>query len=94
MAFDFYEAANDLAPAEAALSVVATADGVCNAVAFWFELQLDERATLSTSPYAAKARGCGPGAGSRRQRPAAVRIARRVPAQRSVLRGRRACCRP
>lgn len=54
MAFDFYEAAEDMAPAEVALRVAATAGGVCNAVAFWFELQLDETLRLSTSPYAAK----------------------------------------
>lgn len=55
MAFDFYEAAEDMAPAEVALRVAATAGGVCNAVAFWFELKLDETSRLSTSPYAAKA---------------------------------------
>ncbi|KAK9846546.1 hypothetical protein WJX81_006344 [Elliptochloris bilobata] len=54
MAFDFYEAAEDMAPAEVALRASAIAGGICNAVAFWFELQLDEAATLSTSPYAAK----------------------------------------
>ena len=55
MAFDFYEAAEDMTPAETDLRVSATADGVCNAVAFWFELQLDATTSLSTSPYAAKA---------------------------------------
>lgn len=56
MAFDFYEAAVDMTPAEAELRVSATAGGVCNAVAFWFELQLDATTSLSTSPYADKAR--------------------------------------
>lgn len=56
MAFDFYEAAEDMTPAEAELRVSATAGGVCNAVAFWFELQLDASTSLSTSPYAEKAR--------------------------------------
>ncbi len=28
--------------------------GVWNAVAFWFDLQLDEETSLSTSPYSAK----------------------------------------
>ena len=56
MAFDFYEAAEDMTPAEAELRVSATAGGICNAVAFWFELQLDATTSLSTSPYADKAR--------------------------------------
>ena len=56
MAFDFYEAAEDMTPAEAELRVSATAAGICNAVAFWFELQLDATTSLSTSPYADKAR--------------------------------------
>ena len=56
MAFDFYEAAEDMTPAEVHLCVSATAGGVCNAVAFWFELQLDATTSLSTSPYADKAR--------------------------------------
>ena len=56
MTFDFYEAAEDMTPAEAKLRVSATAAGICNAVAFWFELQLDATTSLSTSPYADKAR--------------------------------------
>ena len=31
--------------------------GVWNAVAFWFDLQLDEETSLSTSPYSAKVTG-------------------------------------
>lgn len=72
MAFDFYEAAEDMAPAQAELGATATAAGVCNAVAFWFDLQLDETTTLSTSPYAAKARTS--------MRAAAVVLGRQAPA--------------
>lgn len=28
--------------------------GICNAIAFWFELHLDDETTLSTSPYTDK----------------------------------------
>ncbi len=28
--------------------------GICNAIAFWFELDLDEQTQLSTSPYCGK----------------------------------------
>lgn len=28
--------------------------GKCNAIAFWFELELDEETQLSTSPYCQK----------------------------------------
>ena len=28
--------------------------GICNAIAFWFELDLDAETTLSTSPYSDK----------------------------------------
>ena len=28
--------------------------GICNAIAFWFELDLDEQTQLSTSPYCEK----------------------------------------
>ena len=45
-----------MTPAEAELRVSATAGGICNAVAFWFQLQLDSTTSLSTSPYADKAR--------------------------------------
>lgn len=33
------------------LQLPVTAAGICNAVAFWFELHLDEETHLSTSPY-------------------------------------------
>ena len=56
-AFDFYDVAPEtLASETMRLKPPIVADGVCNAVAFWFELELgvDERGnaiTLSTSPY-------------------------------------------
>lgn len=51
MAFDFYEAAANMAPAEATLPGRAFAGGTCNAVAFWFTLHLDEETELHTGPY-------------------------------------------
>ena len=56
-AFDFYDVTPEtLAPETRRAKPPIVADGVCNAVAFWFELELgvDEHGnaiTLSTSPY-------------------------------------------
>ena len=36
------------------LEIPVTAAGICNAIAFWFELHLDEETHLSTSPYSHK----------------------------------------
>ena len=38
------------------LDLAVTAGGICNAVAFWFELHLDEETHISTSPYSEKVR--------------------------------------
>ena len=54
LAFDFYEWRANMAPAEAALRLQVTRAGVWNAVAFWFDLQLDEETQLSTSPHGPK----------------------------------------
>ncbi|KAK9803026.1 hypothetical protein WJX72_005333 [[Myrmecia] bisecta] len=54
MSFDFYESDLNMTPHEVTLALPITADGVANAVAFWFDLQLDEETELSTSPYADK----------------------------------------
>ena len=43
-----------LLQAELLLSI--TSRGICNAMAFWFELQLDEETILSTGPYDSKVR--------------------------------------
>lgn len=40
-----------MVPAEVVLDLHITHAGVMNAVAMWFELQLDEETMLSTSPY-------------------------------------------
>lgn len=53
-AFDFYEAEANMQPAEVALPLTVTATGTCNAVAFWFSLQLDEETELLTGPYEEK----------------------------------------
>ena len=52
--FDFYDTESNMLPAEVPLEVTITAAGVCNAVAFWFDLHLDEDTRLSTSPYEAE----------------------------------------
>lgn len=60
LAFDFYQARDNLQPQETALSLPIHTSGLCNALAFWFELHLDEATSLSTSPYAAKVTQCRP----------------------------------
>ncbi len=54
MAFDFTSTDPHAAfqPTEVALDFEATGSGVVNAVAFWFELQLDEEVSLNTGPHA------------------------------------------
>ena len=54
VAFDFYEAMANMQPFQAELPGRAFADGICNAVAFWFTLHLDEETELHTGPYADK----------------------------------------
>jgi hypothetical protein len=49
--FDFRDWEHNMQPAEAVLDVSFTQAGVCNAVAMWFEVHLDEESSLSTSPY-------------------------------------------
>ena len=56
LAFDFADWRTNMAPAEMPLRLPIDHNGVWNAVAFWFELELDEESSLSTSPYADKAR--------------------------------------
>lgn len=51
MGFDFYEWQANMQPSEVALRLRVTEPGVWNAVAFWFDLHLDEENQLSTSPY-------------------------------------------
>lgn len=45
-AFDFSDVFQHMAPAKATLDLAFEAAGVFNAVAMWFELQLDEEASL------------------------------------------------
>ena len=56
LSFDFYEHEANMRPGEKRVSIPVTRDGVFNAVVFWFDLQLDEENTLSTSPFGAKGR--------------------------------------
>lgn len=39
---------------QACLQLAINKTGKCNAIAFWFELELDEETQLSTSPYCHK----------------------------------------
>ena len=55
LAFDFADWRANMAPAEMSLRLSIVHGGVWNAVAFWFELELDDETRLSTSPYDAKA---------------------------------------
>ena len=54
MGFDFYDAGANMAPAAVDLMARITAPGTWNAVAFWFELQLDEETRLNSGPYCDK----------------------------------------
>ena len=56
MGFDFCERQIDMQPSAVPLAIDITADGVCNAIAFWFDLQLDEHSQISSSPYKMKVR--------------------------------------
>lgn len=49
--FDFYNAPRYMCPDESLLQFHVSDDGVCNAIAMWFDLHLDEDIMLSTSPY-------------------------------------------
>ena len=58
MELDFYDVNDNMQPHSEQFSVRATDDCmVCNAMAFWFDLHLDEATTLSCSPYADKVGG-------------------------------------
>ena len=50
MTFDFYMDQRNMQPFETLLEIEVTCTGACNAVAFWFELALDEQTVISSSP--------------------------------------------
>ncbi|QDZ17548.1 S-adenosyl-L-methionine-dependent methyltransferase [Chloropicon primus] len=52
--FDFYESEKNMMPAFKEIEFELEDDGIINAFAFWFDLQLDEENVLSTSPYGDK----------------------------------------
>ncbi|KAL0046712.1 hypothetical protein WJX82_008116 [Trebouxia sp. C0006] len=54
LAFDFYDAEANMKPSEVCMQLPIQHSGICNAIAFWFELDLDEQTQLSTSPYCEK----------------------------------------
>ena len=60
LGLDFYDSAANMQPACSELALPISERGVCNAMAFWFELHLDEQVSLSTGPYADKARALVP----------------------------------
>lgn len=49
--FDFYDLEQCITQNESHLSFEVQQSGVCNAIAMWFRLHLDEETSLSTSPY-------------------------------------------
>ncbi|CAD7701540.1 unnamed protein product, partial [Ostreobium quekettii] len=50
--FNFYEHEKNMRPASLRVELRAKDQGIVNAVAFWFDLHLDEHCTLSTGPNA------------------------------------------
>ncbi|GBF95770.1 hypothetical protein Rsub_08206 [Raphidocelis subcapitata] len=87
-------AAGALGPATEPLRFVATSGGVCNAVAFWFDLDLlgDGACTLTTDPFAAAPAGrrAPDGGGSGAQpvyAPSWRQAVHPLPAERAVRRG-------
>ena len=57
MGFNFYDAEANMAPRATELVARITSSGIWNAVAFWFELQLDEDTRLNSGPYRNKVKG-------------------------------------
>ena len=55
--FDFNKYMENLQPAQNVLEFDIDQDGVFNAIAFWFTLQLDEETELSTSPHVGTQKG-------------------------------------
>jgi len=55
--FDFHKYMENLAPANVTLDFEIDTDGIFNAVAFWFKLQLDDETELTTSPYVGSRKG-------------------------------------
>ena len=52
--FDFYQSEENVMPTQKQVEFQLEEDGIVNAFAFWFDLQLDEENHLSTSPYSDK----------------------------------------
>jgi len=52
--FDFYESEANMMPAMKQVEFEVESDGIINAFAFWFDLQLDEENELSTNPFSGK----------------------------------------
>lgn len=51
MSLDFYASGDNLHTFESLLDFGILCEGECKAIAFWFDLQLDEQLTISSSPY-------------------------------------------
>ena len=52
--FDFYESEANMMPAMKEMDFEIHEDGIINAFAFWFDLQLDDENELSTNPFSSK----------------------------------------
>ena len=52
--FDFYQSEENMVPTSKQFEFEIEEEGVVNAFAFWFDLQLDEENELSTSPFSGK----------------------------------------
>lgn len=51
LALDFYSSNDNLQTFACSLSFDVVCGGTCNGMAFWFDLQLDEQTSLSSSPF-------------------------------------------
>jgi hypothetical protein len=55
--FDFNNYVENLKPAQSSLEFDIEEDGVFNAIAFWFKLELDDEIELTTSPHVGAQKG-------------------------------------
>jgi len=54
LAIEFYSCDANMQPFDCQLGFDVTTDGSCNGMAFWFDLQLDEQSSISSSPFVRK----------------------------------------
>ena len=51
LALDFHNSAANMDSFACPLSFQVNKNGICNGMAFWFDLHLDEQVTLTSSPF-------------------------------------------